>query len=73
MRDRFLPAVKALLITLYFSAAFWKLTTGFLDPRVSCAATLVAELSAALFGARVPASSSFARGLLASAPAQIVP
>ena len=34
MRDRFLPAVKALLITLYFSAAFWKLTTGFLDPRV---------------------------------------
>ena len=72
MRDRFLPAVKALLITLYFSAAFWKLTTGFLDPRVSCAATLVAELSAALFGARVPASSSFARGLLASAPAQIV-
>ena len=72
IRDRFLPAVKALLITLYFSAAFWKLTTGFLDPRVSCAATLVAELSAALFGARVPASSSFARGLLASAPAQIV-
>ena len=72
MRDRFLPAVKALLITLYFSAAFWKLTSGFLDARVSCASTLVAELSAALFGARVPASSSFARGLLASAPAQIV-
>ena len=47
MRDRFLPAVKALLITLYFSAAFWKLTSGFLDARVSCASTLVAELSAA--------------------------
>ena len=72
MRDRFLPSVKALLVTLYFSAAFWKLTTGFLDPRVSCAATLVAELAAALFGARVPPTSAFARGLLASAPAQIV-
>ena len=72
MRDRFLPSVKALLVTLYLSAAFWKLTTGFLDPRVSCAATLVAELAAALFGARVPPTSAFARGLLASAPAQIV-
>ena len=64
-----LPAVKALLIT--FTSRLLEA-----DDRVFGSSRLRgharAELSAALFGARVPASSSFARGLLASAPAQIV-
>ena len=72
MRTAFLPAARALLITLYFSAAFWKLTTSFLEPKTSCATTLVAELAAALFGDAIPTTGAFAKGLMASAPAQIV-
>ena len=72
MRTAFLPAARALLITLYFSAAFWKLTTSFLEPKTSCATTLVAELAAALFGDAIATTGAFAKGLMASAPAQIV-
>mmetsp|Transcript_7846 Transcript_7846/g.27416 ORF Transcript_7846/g.27416 Transcript_7846/m.27416 type:complete len:572 (+) Transcript_7846:45-1760(+) len=71
MKRFFLPSVRALLVTLYFSAAFWKLTTSFLDERVSCANTLVAELAAALFGESVPADGGFARGLMVTSGAQI--
>ena len=72
MRRAFLPAARALLVTLYASAAFWKLTTSFLTPETSCATTLVAELAAALFGDTIATGGAFAKGLMASAPAQIV-
>jgi len=45
---RFLPAVRAQLIVLYFSAAFWKLTTSWFDPHYSCAPVLMSELLAGL-------------------------
>ena len=44
MRARFLPAVRATLITLYFSAAFWKLTTSWFDGHYSCSTVLMSEL-----------------------------
>mmetsp|Transcript_14140 Transcript_14140/g.42766 ORF Transcript_14140/g.42766 Transcript_14140/m.42766 type:complete len:569 (-) Transcript_14140:359-2065(-) len=69
----FLPSMRASLIILYFSAAFWKLTTSFLDPVSSCANTLVAELAAAMLSpAAIPAESDFAKYLMLSAPAQII-
>ena len=42
--QRFVPAVKAMLIILYFSAAFWKLTSSWFDLRSSCAVILMSEL-----------------------------
>jgi len=69
----FLPSMRVSLIVLYFSAAFWKLTTGFLDPVSSCANTLVAELASAMLSPeQIPATSDFAKYLMLSAPAQIV-
>lgn len=71
--QHYLPAVRTMLIILYFSAAFWKLTTSFLDPLSSCANTLVAELAAAIFEPeQLPADSKFAHYLMLSAPAQVV-
>ncbi len=45
---RFLPAVRAQLVVLYFSAAFWKLTTSWFDTHYSCATVLMSELLAGL-------------------------
>jgi hypothetical protein len=45
---RFLPAVRAQLVVLYFSAAFWKLTSSWFDPHYSCAPVLMSELLAGL-------------------------
>lgn len=69
---RFLPAVRAQLVVLYFSAAFWKLTTSWFDTHYSCAAVLMAELLAGLepffpFLTQPPASSA----LLLTAPAVV--
>ena len=69
---RFLPAVRAQLVVLYFSAAFWKLTTSWFDSHYSCAAVLMAELLAGLepffpFLAQPPAASA----LLLTAPAVV--
>ena len=41
---RFLPAVRAQLVVLYFSAAFWKLTSSWFDTHYSCATVLMSEL-----------------------------
>lgn len=45
---RFLPAIRAQLIVLYFSAAFWKLTTSWFDSHYSCATVLMSELLAGM-------------------------
>ncbi|KAJ1452259.1 hypothetical protein M885DRAFT_568901 [Pelagophyceae sp. CCMP2097] len=71
MTRSFLPAARALVVTLYFSAAFWKLTTSFMDEQTSCANVLVSELAAALFGESINAKGSFARGLMQTSGAQI--
>lgn len=70
--SRFFAAARPTLIVLYYSAAFWKLTQSFLDPKVSCANVLVAELATALLPAHLMrADSLFAKGLMLSAPAQV--
>ena len=44
----FLPAMRAQLIVLYMSAAFWKLTTSWFDTHYSCSSVLMSELIAGL-------------------------
>merc|ERR1719235_2504708 len=44
----FLPAMRAQLIVLYLSAAFWKLTTSWFDGHYSCSTVLMSELLAGL-------------------------
>lgn len=65
----FAKCAKPTLVVLYFSAAFWKLTADFMDPTVSCANMLVAELAAALFP-NVPLWLS--QFLMAYAPTMVV-
>ena len=45
---KFLPAMRAQLIVLYVSAAFWKLTTSWFDHHYSCSTVLMSELLAGL-------------------------
>lgn len=45
---KFLPAIRAQLVVLYFSAAFWKLTTSWFDLHYSCTSVLMSELLAGL-------------------------
>ena len=45
---KFLPAMRAQLIVLYMSAAFWKLTTSWFDHHYSCSTVLMSELLAGL-------------------------
>uniref|UniRef100_A0A7S2CKL5 HTTM domain-containing protein n=1 Tax=Haptolina brevifila TaxID=156173 RepID=A0A7S2CKL5_9EUKA len=45
---KFLPAMRAQLVVLYFSAAFWKLTTSWFDGHYSCSTVLTSELLAGL-------------------------
>ncbi|KAL1521817.1 hypothetical protein AB1Y20_021468 [Prymnesium parvum] len=47
--ELFLGCARVQMVSLYFVAAFWKLTSSFLDYRTSCATVLVAELLTALF------------------------
>mmetsp|Transcript_30140 Transcript_30140/g.76164 ORF Transcript_30140/g.76164 Transcript_30140/m.76164 type:complete len:595 (-) Transcript_30140:283-2067(-) len=69
----FYPAVTDMLVMLYTSAAFWKLTTSFLNPVTSCAPVLTSELAAALFPPSVmPAGGTFAWAILMSSPVLIV-
>jgi len=64
--QRFVPAVKAQLIILYFSAAFWKLTSSWFDLRSSCATILMSELlSSPLFP---PGPETFYNLMLMAAP-----
>lgn len=48
LSKKFLPAVRAQLIVLYFSAAFWKLTTSWFDLHYSCTSVLMSELLSGL-------------------------
>lgn len=66
---RFLPAARMELCVLYWSAAFWKLTTSWYTVRGSCAPVLLSELMAGLFTPElVPAGSLFANTFLKIAP-----
>lgn len=67
---RFLPAVRAQLIVLYMSAAFWKLTTSWFDPYYSCATVLMSELLAGL-EPLLPGLSHISRAMLLGAPALV--
>ncbi|CAE8710098.1 unnamed protein product [Polarella glacialis] len=67
--DRFLKAARVLLIILYFSAAFWKLTTSWYDTYTSCAPVLLSELLSGLAPASVlPGGSMPANFLLKISP-----
>lgn len=67
--NRFLPAASAQLIVLYFSAAFWKLTTSWYDTYSSCAPVLLSELLSGLAPPSVlPAGSPVANFLLQISP-----
>mmetsp|Transcript_36004 Transcript_36004/g.118524 ORF Transcript_36004/g.118524 Transcript_36004/m.118524 type:complete len:329 (-) Transcript_36004:1941-2927(-) len=45
---KFLPAMRAQLVVLYFSAAFWKLTSSWYDGHYSCSTVLMSELLSGL-------------------------
>ena len=64
-----LAAARTQMVCLYLCAAFWKLTTSFLDPRTSCASVLFAELAATVVpAAAMPAASGLAKTVLHAAP-----
>lgn len=62
--DRFLRVVQPQLIMLYFSAAFWKLTTSWYDAHTSCAPVLLSELLAGFFSESVLPGGSWVANLL---------
>lgn len=65
----FCAAARAQTVILYFCAAFWKLTTSFLDPTTSCGTLLTAELIFALVPEKVlPSHSGLARLLVRAGP-----
>eukprot|EP00746_Dinoflagellata_sp_MGD_P071531 gnl/MRDRNA2_/MRDRNA2_29121_c0_seq1.p1 gnl/MRDRNA2_/MRDRNA2_29121_c0~~gnl/MRDRNA2_/MRDRNA2_29121_c0_seq1.p1 ORF type:complete len:605 (-),score=85.70 gnl/MRDRNA2_/MRDRNA2_29121_c0_seq1:22-1836(-) len=67
--DRFLPAARKELVCLYWSAAFWKLTTSWYTVYSSCAPVLLSELLAGIFTQNtMPAGGMVANGLLQFAP-----
>ena len=66
----FLPAIRAQLIVLYFSAAFWKLTTSWFDTHYSCATVLMSELLAGL-EPLLPPLVHVAEPMLLGAPALV--
>lgn len=67
--DRFLPAARKELVCLYWSAAFWKLTTSWYTVYSSCAPVLLSELLAGIFTQNtMPAGGMIANGLLQFAP-----
>ena len=66
---RFLPAARMELCVLYWSAAFWKLTTSWYTVRGSCAPVLLSELMAGLFTPEImPVGSLAANFLLKTSP-----
>jgi len=67
--QRFIPAARMELVLLYWSAAFWKLTTSWYAVRTSCAPVLLSELLAGIFSSDVlPAGSLAANTFLKIAP-----
>eukprot|EP00929_Paragymnodinium_shiwhaense_P103119 TRINITY_DN66404_c0_g1_i2.p1 TRINITY_DN66404_c0_g1~~TRINITY_DN66404_c0_g1_i2.p1 ORF type:complete len:565 (-),score=53.81 TRINITY_DN66404_c0_g1_i2:714-2408(-) len=64
----FLAAVQAQTVVSYCSAAFWKLTTSFLDPKFSCGTLLVAELLSILPEAIFYPGGGAAEVMLKAAP-----
>ena len=66
----FMPAARAAMVSLYLVAAFWKLTTSFIDYRTSCASVLFAELASVIAPASLlPAGGVVAGVLLRASPA----
>jgi hypothetical protein len=59
-----------MLIVLYFSAAFWKLTTSWFDTHYSCATVLMSELLAGL-EPLLPPLALVAEPMLLMAPALV--
>lgn len=67
--DRFIPAARKELQVLYWSAAFWKLTTSWYNTYSSCAPVLLSELIAGIFTQEImPAGGMVANVLLSTAP-----
>ena len=65
----FLPAARTQMCCLYIVAAFWKLTTSFLDFRTSCGSLLFAELASTLVPeTMLPVGGATAEALLRAAP-----
>jgi len=64
---RFLPAVRAQLLVLYYSAAFWKLTSSWFDPHYSCSTVLMSELLAGL-EPLLPLPAPLSSALMVGAP-----
>lgn len=66
---RFIPAARAELVVLYWSAAFWKLTSSWYAVRSSCAPVLMSELMAGIFTPELtPPGSALSNTLLGTAP-----
>ena len=66
----FMPAARGAMVSLYLVAAFWKLTTSFIDYRTSCASVLFAELASVIAPASLlPAGGVAAGVLLRASPA----
>mmetsp|Transcript_21181 Transcript_21181/g.67670 ORF Transcript_21181/g.67670 Transcript_21181/m.67670 type:complete len:621 (+) Transcript_21181:55-1917(+) len=65
----FVGAARAQTASLYLVAAFWKLTTSFLDYRTSCATVLVAEALVTLPKLLQAVASSAAETIFVAAPA----
>lgn len=67
--ERFLPAARKELVCLYWSAAFWKLTTSWYTVYSSCAPVLLSEILGGVFTpATMPAGGFVANTLLSIAP-----
>jgi hypothetical protein len=64
---RFLPAMRAQLVVLYMSAAFWKLTTSWYDGYYSCSTVLMSELLSGLEGL-FPPLAHLSDAMLTAAP-----
>mmetsp|Transcript_3191 Transcript_3191/g.6116 ORF Transcript_3191/g.6116 Transcript_3191/m.6116 type:complete len:652 (+) Transcript_3191:35-1990(+) len=69
LAERFITAARAQLVVLYFSAAFWKLTTSWYATYTSCAPVLLSELLSAIFDRQLlQPGSDVANALLGIAP-----
>ena len=65
---RAVRALRPVLLILYTSAAFWKLTSGWFEPRVSCATVLMAELVSSPLFPEGAAMDGFLSAMLLAAP-----
>eukprot|EP00327_Prymnesium_parvum_P001967 CAMPEP_0182827136 /NCGR_PEP_ID=MMETSP0006_2-20121128/16758_1 /TAXON_ID=97485 /ORGANISM="Prymnesium parvum, Strain Texoma1" /LENGTH=577 /DNA_ID=CAMNT_0024954371 /DNA_START=11 /DNA_END=1744 /DNA_ORIENTATION=- len=69
--NRAISCLRPMLLILYVSAAFWKLTTGWFDSYVSCATVLMAELVSSPLFPPGAAMDDFLATMLLAAPALV--